>query len=62
MDSITALLGGALDEVRPLAGGAPAGYIPELASVDPEHLALAVVGPRGRVWSAGTNALATRVQ
>lgn len=53
MDSITALLGSALDQVRPLTDGAPAGYIPELAAADPERLALAVVGPRGRVWSAG---------
>ena len=53
MDSITALLGGALEEVRPLTEGAPAGYIPELATVDVDQLALAVVGPRGRVWSAG---------
>jgi glutaminase len=53
VDSITALLAGALEEVRPLTDGAPAGYIPELATVDVDQLALAVVGPRGRVWSAG---------
>ena len=53
MDSITALLADALHEVGPLSGGAPAGYIPELADADQERLALAVVGPRGRVWSAG---------
>jgi glutaminase len=55
VDSITALLAEALHEVRPLTGGAPAGYIPELADADPEQLALAVVGPRGRVWSAGND-------
>ena len=53
MDSITALLGGALEEVRTLTDGAPADYIPELATVDVDQLALAVVGPHGRVWSAG---------
>lgn len=62
MDSITALLGGALEEVRPLAGGAPAGYIPELAGVDPEHLALAVVGPRGRISSAGDDQVEFTIQ
>lgn len=53
MDTITALLSDALEDVRPLREGAPASYIPELASVDPERLALAVVGPRGRVRSVG---------
>ncbi|MGA7149175.1 MAG: glutaminase A [Microbacterium sp.] len=62
MDSITALLGGALDEIRPLTDGAPAGYIPELASVDPEQLAVAVVGPRGRVGSAGDADAAFTIQ
>ncbi len=62
MDSITALLGGALDEIRPLTDGAPAAYIPELASVDPEQLAVAVVGPRGRVGSAGDAEAAFTIQ
>ncbi|MHC2999943.1 glutaminase [Microbacterium sp. HJ5] len=43
----------ALEEVRPLDGGATASYIPELADADPERLALSVVGPRGRVRSVG---------
>ncbi|MDY0909793.1 glutaminase A [Microbacterium sp. CFBP9034] len=62
MDSITALLSGAIEEVRPLSGGAPASYIPELADVDPEHLALAAVGPRGRVWSAGDDDVEFTIQ
>jgi len=62
VDSITALLSGALEEVRPLTDGAPAGYIPELADVDPEHLALAVVGPRGGVRSVGDDDIAFTIQ
>lgn len=47
------LLQEVLDEVRPLTAGEPAGYIPELATADPELLAYAVAGPRGRVLSVG---------
>jgi len=47
------LLHGVLEDARPLGGGAPASYIPQLAAADPEHLALAVVGSRGRVRSVG---------
>ena len=53
MDPITALLDEVLEETRPLDGGAPAGYIPELADADPTRLAFAVVGPRGRVRAVG---------
>jgi glutaminase len=53
VDPITAALEDALNEVRPLEGGSPASYIPELAVADPELLALAVVGPRGRVRAVG---------
>ncbi|MEI3848275.1 MULTISPECIES: glutaminase A [unclassified Microbacterium] len=53
MDPITVLLHEVLEDVRPLGGGAPAGYIPELASADPDRLALAVVGPHGRVRAVG---------
>ncbi|MDN3495900.1 glutaminase A [Planococcus sp. APC 4015] len=53
MDPITALLDGLLDDVRPLTSGERAGYIPELASADPDVLAFAVVGPRGRVRTVG---------
>ncbi|HEY9306947.1 MAG TPA: glutaminase A [Microbacterium sp.] len=53
MDPITVLLDEVLEDIRPLRDGAPAGYIPELAAADPERLALAVVGPRGRVRAVG---------
>ncbi|MCC2032095.1 glutaminase A [Microbacterium allomyrinae] len=53
MDPITALLDDLLAEVRPLTSGAPATYIPELATADPDRLAFAVVGPRGRVRDVG---------
>jgi glutaminase len=53
VDPITALLHEILEDVRPHREGAPAGYIPELAAADPERLALAVVGPRGRVRAVG---------
>ncbi len=53
MDPITALLHEVLEDIRPHDDGAPAGYIPELAGADPERLALAVVGPRGRVRAVG---------
>jgi glutaminase len=53
VDPITALLDEVLEDIRPLSDGAPAGYIPELADADPERLALAVVGPRGRVRAVG---------
>lgn len=53
MDPITALLHDVLEDVRPHDSGAPAGYIPELATADPERLALAAVGPHGRVRAVG---------
>lgn len=53
MDPITALLDDLLDEIRPRDAGAPADYIPELAEADTERLAVAVVGPRGRVRAVG---------
>jgi glutaminase len=53
VDPITALLADALDEVRPFDAGAPAAYIPELAGVDTDKLALAVVGSRGLIRSVG---------
>ncbi|HYJ49161.1 MAG TPA: glutaminase A [Microbacterium sp.] len=53
MDPITAMLEAVLDEVRPLGSGAPASYIPELASADLDLLAFGVVGPRGRVFTVG---------
>lgn len=50
---MTALLHDVLEDIRPHDDGAPAGYIPELAAADPDRLALAVVGPRGRVRAVG---------
>jgi len=42
-----------LDEVRDEDAGSPASYIPELAAADTSRLALAVVGPHGRVREVG---------
>ncbi len=53
MDPITELLADVLEEVRPFDAGSPAGYIPELASADPDKLALAVVGAHGIVRAVG---------
>jgi glutaminase len=53
VDPITELLAEVLEEIRPIDSGAPAAYIPELATADPDLLAFAVVGPRGRVRSVG---------
>ncbi|MET0672261.1 MAG: glutaminase A [Microbacterium pygmaeum] len=62
MDPITMLLEAALDDIRPRTSGAPAGYIPELADADPDRLALAVVGPRGRVITAGDDHVEFTIQ
>ncbi|KAA9110579.1 glutaminase A [Microbacterium rhizomatis] len=62
MDPIQLLLEGVLDHVRPLTDGAPAAYIPELATADPDHLALAVVGPRGRIFSVGDDHIEFSIQ
>lgn len=53
MDPILQLLDGVLDDIRDADAGEVAGYIPELAGADPDVLALAVVGPRGRVLAVG---------
>jgi glutaminase len=53
VDPLIALLDGVIERTRPLTDGATASYIPELARADPERLALAVTGPRGRVLSVG---------
>lgn len=62
MDPLSHLFREVLDEVRPLRGGAPADYIPELASVDPDQLALAVVGGAGRVISVGDSTAEFTIQ
>ena len=51
-----------LDEVRGDDAGAPASYIPELAGADPDRLAFAVVGPRGRVRSVGDDDVEFTIQ
>ncbi|WP_159498749.1 glutaminase A [Microbacterium sp. 18062] len=53
MDPITQLLSQVLENVRSNDDGETAQYIPELAGADPRALAMAVVGPRGRVTSVG---------
>jgi len=62
VDPITALLDAALDEVRPQDLGEPASYIPELATADPDLLALGIVGPRGRVVTVGDDDVAFTIQ
>lgn len=59
MDPVREMLGAVLDEVRGEDGGATAQYIPELASADPERLAMAVVDPRGASVALGDDALFT---
>ncbi|GAA3021183.1 glutaminase [Microbacterium dextranolyticum] len=53
MDPIQQMLTAVVDDVRDLDAGATAHYIPELAAADPDRLALAVVGPRGRTIAVG---------
>jgi glutaminase len=53
VDPIERVLGDVLDDARPLDGGETAQYIPELAAADPDPLALAVTGPRGRTFTSG---------
>ncbi|HWI30720.1 MAG TPA: glutaminase A [Microbacterium sp.] len=53
MDPILQLLDGILADIRPNDGGQTAQYIPELATAEPDLLALAIVGPRGAVLSVG---------
>ncbi|WOQ70841.1 glutaminase A [Microbacterium limosum] len=53
MDPIRSMLESVLAEVRPDDDGAVADYIPALAAAEPDRLAFAVVGPRGRVTAVG---------
>ncbi|WP_137843613.1 glutaminase A [Microbacterium sp. 2FI] len=62
MDPITALFQEVLDDVRPDDAGATAQYIPELAAADPERLALAAVGPFGRVRAVGDDSAEFTIQ
>ena len=62
MDAIHDLLAGLLDDVRGDDAGELASYIPELARADPDRLALAVVGPRGRLAAIGDADAAFTIQ
>ena len=62
MDPIVRMLETVLDDVRGRDDGQVADYIPSLASADPDRLAFAVVGPRGRVTSVGDDHVAFTIQ
>ena len=51
-----------IDDVRTTTAEPPRRYIPELASAEPDHLAFAVVGPRGRVRSVGDDEVEFTIQ
>lgn len=51
-----------LDDARGDDDGAPASYIPELADVEPDRLAFAVVGPRGQVRAVGDDDVEFTIQ
>lgn len=51
-----------LAEVAPDDAGRTAGYIPELAEVDPDQLAFCLVGPRGRVFTVGDESASFTIQ
>lgn len=53
IESVSRALGDLLDQVRDDHGGELADYIPQLAQVNPDNLALSVVTPSGLVFSAG---------
>ncbi|MGC5169858.1 glutaminase A [Micromonospora sp. DT81.3] len=62
MDPILQLLDGIVSDIRPNDDGQTAQYIPELAAADPDHLALAIVGPRGAVLSVGDDHVEFSIQ
>lgn len=62
MDPIREMIAAVLDEVRGRDSGERADYIPELAEADPDRLALAVVGPHGRVISVGDDTAPFTIQ
>ncbi len=62
MDPIVRMLETVLDDVRGRDDGAVADYIPSLASANPDRLAFAVVGPRGRVTSVGDDDVPFTIQ
>ena len=51
-----------LDDVKGDRSGAPAAYIPELADAEPDHLAFAVVGPRGQIRAVGDSEVEFTIQ
>ena len=53
MDPVREMLTSVLDEVRGEDAGETAQYIPELASADPDRLALAIADPHGRRIALG---------
>lgn len=62
MDPIHEMISHVLDDVRELDAGERAAYIPELADADPDRLALAVIGPRGRIVAMGDDEVAFTIQ
>ena len=62
MDPIVRMLEAVLDDVRGRDSGGIADYIPSLAAADPDRLAFAVVGPRGRVTSVGDDQVPFTIQ
>jgi glutaminase len=62
VDPIVRMLEAVLDDVRGRDSGGVADYIPSLAAADPERLAFAVVGPRGRVTSVGDDDVPFTIQ
>lgn len=53
MHDLDANLGDALARVAPLDAGEPARYIPALAAVDPDRVAVAICTAEGRLHTAG---------
>lgn len=51
-----------VDDVAHDGSGAPASYIPELATVEPDRVAFAVVGPKGIVRSVGDDRVEFTIQ
>jgi glutaminase len=49
-------------DLLPLRDGAPADYIPELAKVDPDRFAIAIVTVDGHVYSVGDDAVEFTIQ
>ncbi|GLI27689.1 hypothetical protein ARHIZOSPH14_19310 [Agromyces rhizosphaerae] len=61
-DPVHRTLAGVLDAARPNTDGAVADYIPELADVDPEPIAIALASTRGSVHEAGDSRVEFTIQ